>query len=337
MQEQLTDKERERFKCFQLVTSGKSQKEAARILKRPPLWVTRTMRRINERGDFEDRNRSGAPHKVSNRDHKRLVKMIKGKHGKSTRKISKIFKTKLGKKIGRETIRKELKYVEGLFPHRQQKEPLLTPAQKVKRVEYAKKHLRDTFDDVAFYDEKDFILHAPPNRKNDIIWDDRGVQHGRGEVAHPPKYRVAGAITARGATRLVCYSGNLNSSQYQEVISDIIGDINEMYPDHKWRWFQDSARPHISKSTTDFLKANVPSFFPKSEKPANSPDTNIMENAYGTLQDIVSEKNPQSVHALKRLVNSEWKKITPENCSKYISDLPRRMKEIIATKGEYVR
>jgi len=331
MQTQLTDKEKERFKCF------KSHNEAARILKRPPLWVARTMKRINELGDFEDRSRAGAPHKVTNRDHQRLVNTVKGKHGKSTRKVSKTFKLKSGKKISRETVRREIKDVAGLYPHRQQKEPLLTPAQKVKRVEYAKKYYRDTFDDVAFYDEKDFNLHAPPNRKNDIIWDDRGVQYGRGEVAHPPKYRVAGAVTARGATRLVCYTGNLDSSEYQKIIKDIISDVDELYPELKWRWFQDSARPHVSQETTKFLKANVPAFFPPTEKPANSPDANIMENFYGTLQDIVSEKNPQSVHALKRLVNSEWKKITPEMCSSYISDLPRRLKEIIATKGEYVR
>ena len=204
----------------------------------------------------------------------------------------------------------------GLYPHKKQRTPRLTERQKQKRVEFAKNNRRRDWDSAVFYDEKEFELYGSPNRKNDVIWDDHGVQYRHGEVPHPAKFMVGAAISSRGATRLVPYTGTIDSDKFQEMISEILPDIKKMYPKGDWFLVQDSAKPHASKSSQAFLAEKVPSSIPPREWPANSPDISAIENVYGDQQEKVYEKDPQTLAAMEKIVRAEWKKLTPEKCKK---------------------
>jgi transposase len=137
MTQLLSEKEEERFRAHQLLSKGRSEKTVANILKKDVKWVRRQERRFEELGNFKDKPRSGQPKKLDSRDTARLVKQVKGKECKSTRKMASSFKTKDKRSVGRETIRKALK-TSGLYPHKKRKVTLLTDRQKKKRVEFAK-------------------------------------------------------------------------------------------------------------------------------------------------------------------------------------------------------
>ena len=131
MTQLLSEKERERFRAHQLLSKGKSEKTVANILKKDVKWVCRQERRFEELGNFKDKPRSGQPMKLDYRDTALLMKQVKGKERKSTRKMASSFKTKDKKSVGRETIRKTLK-TSGLYPHKKRKVTLLTDRQKKK-------------------------------------------------------------------------------------------------------------------------------------------------------------------------------------------------------------
>ena len=138
---QLLSEERLRFRAHKLLAEGKSVQLVAHNLKKDAKWVKRNEKRFEELGTFKDRPRTGQPKKMTEGDRKRLVKRVKGKERKSTRKVSKAFKTKGRKNVGRETIRVVLKK-SGLFPHKKRKTPFLTDEQKKKRVSFARKYRR---------------------------------------------------------------------------------------------------------------------------------------------------------------------------------------------------
>jgi transposase len=324
-----------RFKAVKLHGEHYAEKEIARKCKMDVPWVRKALRRFNELGHFGNRPGQGRKEKLTDSDRTRLVKKVKGKQRQSTRKTANTFKTKKGQSLSPETIRVALKS-SGLYPHKKQKTPRLTEKQKQKRVEFAKKNHRRDWDHAVFWDEKEFELFGPPNKKNDVIWDEHCAQYTQGEVAHPAKYKIGAAISSRGATRLVPYEGTIDSTKYQKMIAEVLPDIKKMYPDNDWCLVQDSARPHASKASQAWLAKKVPSIIPPKEWAANSPDISAVENVFGDQQEKVYEKGPKTLAELKRIVNSEWKKLTPEKCKKFVSAVPPRLQKIIETGGEYV-
>ncbi len=249
--------------------------------------------------------------------------------------MSTSFKTRKGTKVSRETIRTSLKK-EGLRVHRLRKTPRLTPDQKARRVAFAKKYSRFDFTKAAFWDETEFELISTPNPKNDIVWDVKGSEHTFGKVAHPATFKFGAAITVHGPTPLVPYKGTIKSEIYIEMVEEVVPDINKKFSNHKWTWIQDGARPHVSKYSMEKLKELVPDLIPPEDYPANSPDDNAAENIFGIIESEVQAKKPQTLKALEQCVRSAWRALTPETCANCISAIPKRLKQIIKSNGEYV-
>ena len=220
--------------------------------------------------------------------------------------------TKKDQNVSKETGRVHLKR-QGFYPHKRQKTSRLykTDRQKLKRVEFAKNSRRRDWDLGFFWDEKEFELFGAPNRKDDIIWDDHGVQYTQGEVAHPTMFKIGAAISSRGATRLVPYTGTIDSDEYQSMIEEVIPDINKMYPKEDWFLVQDAARPHTSRSSQAFLAQHVPNWIRPREWAANSPDISAIENIFGDQQEEVYEKGPKTGG-------------TEENCKGRVEEAHRR-------------
>lgn len=224
----------------------------------------------------------------------------------------------------------------GLIVHRLRKTPHLSTRQKERRVEFAKAYRRFDWTQCAFWDETEIELISAPNPKNDIVWDSKGTAYSYGKVAHPATFKFGAAITVHGATRIVPYTGTIKSPDYIKMIKKVIPEINDKFSNNDWTWVQDGAKPHVSRYSVERLNDKVPNLLPPKDWPPNSPDDNPIENVFGFIEEKVREKNPQSVKALERTVRSAWRALTPEYCASCISAIPKRLKQIIQSKGEYV-
>lgn len=331
----LTEKEQERFKAYKLLTQGKTKSVVATKMHRSLSWVKNVKRKFEGTGTFKDNSRSGRPKKVTPSEVSRLVKKVKGKRRQSTRKVAGEFRTRKGEKLSHETVRTSLRKA-GLYPHRARKATFLTEGQKKRRVAFAKKYRRFDWTKCAFWDETEFELHGTPNIKDDVVWDEPGVVITYEKEAHPKKFKFGGAITVNGPTRLVPYTGTIDSEVYKEMVGKVIPDIYKLLPGVDWTYVQDGASCHTSRATMAFLGPKVPHAIPKEDWPANSPDDNPTENVFGHLETEICSKRYQSIEALERAVRKAWSELTPEYCRKCIESIPKRLKKIIETNGEYV-
>lgn len=335
MSKNLSPREELRLRAVQLRNKGFCDRVIAARLKKDIRWVQRTFRRLGETGSLKDRQRSGRKKKLSTVDIRKLKQKVKGKERTSIRKVAASFKTKSGLMVSKETIRRNL-HATGLRVHRKRKSTYLNSAHKEKRVEFATKYRRYDWTKCAFWDETEIELLGPPNRKNEIIWDEKGAEYLSPEPAHPIAYKFGIAMTVHGVTSPVPYTGTIDQFKYQEMVGNIIPEIDDMFGDQDWVWVADKARPYVAKSSLKFLADEVPSVFPKDDWPANSPDENPPEQYFSYLESTAREKNPQTLTALKRVVNSAIRKTTPEMCKNFIKPLPTRLQRIIDRKGGYV-
>lgn len=331
----LPEKEQERFKAYKLLTQGKKNSVVATKMHRSLSWVKNVKRRFEGTGSFKDKRRSGRPKKVTPSEVKRLVKKVKGKRRQSTRKVAREFRTRSGEKFSHETVRKSLRGA-GLYPHRARKATFLTEDHKKRRVAFAKKYRRFNFAECAFWDETEFELHGTPNIKDNIVWDERGVVITYEKEAHPKKFKFGAAITVNGPTRIVPYTGTIDSEIYKEMVGKVIPDLNKLLKGVDWTYVHDGASCHTSKATMAYLTPKVPHVIPKDDWPANSPDENPAENVFGFLETEIGSQQFSSVEALERAVRKAWNALTPEYCRKCIEAIPKRLKKIIETGGEYV-
>ena len=73
--------------------------------------------------------------------------------------------------------------------------------------------------------------------------------------------------------------------------------------------------------------------------PAQSPDLNPIEHTWNHLKRCLSgyENAPTGVHQLWERVVEQWKKISVEQCQKWIESMPRRIEAVIKAKGAHTK
>ena len=98
----------------------------------------------------------------------------------------------------------------------------------------------------------------------------------------------------------------------------------------------DGAPAHSSKKVkqwlTEWLQEN------ESEMlhgwPGNSPDLNVIENAWVMVKKKVAEMKPTSRDDLISKIKQVWvQQITPEYCKELVRSMPRRIASVLAAKG----
>ncbi len=67
--------------------------------------------------------------------------------------------------------------------------------------------------------------------------------------------------------------------------------------------------------------------------PANSPDLNPIENLWVVVKRKMRNKRPKTADELKATVKETWASITPQQCHKLITSMPRRIEAVIKAKG----
>ena len=104
-----------------------------------------------------------------------------------------------------------------------------------------------------------------------------------------------------------------------------IGGVSErkLLPDMSSAIFQqDGAPAHTAKKTKDWLKANIPNFWPKGIWPPNSPDLSPKENLWSIMKDTISlYEGATNLRMLENQLISAWRGLSPEFLDKLICTL----------------
>ena len=203
--------------------------------------------------------------------------------------------------------------------------------QKKKRVEFSTRMSGVNLNNYIFIDESSLQLDSPPNSHNDGTWLFPQEQPHRIEVPkYPVKVSIIAGISKQGKSRLIFFDGTVNGARFTHFLMLILRDMRPLHGSSPLTLVFDSASPHRSKFTTNWLVNHEVKFIPKSEWPASSPDLNPIENVWSTLQAKVADCFPSSIAKLKRIAKKIWSTISP---APYVNTLPSRFKKIIASKG----
>ena len=148
---------------------------------------------------------------------------------------------------------------------------------------------------------------------------------------HPIKLHIWGGISARGATKVVMFTGIMNAQRLSAIYeAGLLPFIEERFPDGH-RLYQDNDPKHSSKFIEKFLEEkNINWWY----TPPESPDLNPIGLVWGSMKQFLRNSyKPRNLDDLKSGIEKFWLTLTPQICRKYIGHLKKVILKIVEVEG----
>ena len=137
-------------------------------------------------------------------------------------------------------------------------------------------------------------------------------------------------MAAGGVGQLCFLKSNVNTEVYQQVLEYFMLPAGgEIFGCADFTFRQDLAPAHSARSTM-WLEDHGIEVLPWT---ANSPDLNPIENLWGLVKRRMSKERPSTQEELKAAIRRAWSSVTPMDCYRLVSSMPRRIQAVIAAKG----
>ncbi len=292
-------------------------------------------------GGFSKRRRGGWPRYALTDEN--LAKIKEATTSSPTKSIPKLSK-KLN--LARTTISRGIKELGGkslAIINR----PLLTDRQKEHQLERAKvllKKLRRGKEGIIlFSDEKTFTVDQYNNRRNSR-YIDFGETPDR--IKYCPKTKNLTSVMVLGIVSLdgkVCSpifipkGTTVNTDVYLDLLKQhVVPWIQANYQPGEFIFQQDSAPPHASNRTQEFLKQTV-RFWDKSIWPPSLPDLNLMDYYWwGVVEPISNASAHPNLDSLRAAITEAWGQINTEDIRKAVRRFRPRLEAVIEAEGGHI-
>src|SRR5689334_6120542 len=226
-----------------------------------------------------------------------------------------------------------------------QKRPYLLDNHKKERYQFAKEHLNWTLEgwkNVMFSYETLISRIGSYGRK--YYFKKRGdtsirphhfkkTKQGGGG-----KMMIWGCITYFGVGDACWIPDKMNSVFYVEVLKDYVFASRDWYSMNKSKFLfqQDNAKIHTASFTLNFIKRSK---IPITERPANSPDLNLIETIWSYLKMKLDRypTAPKNLDDLWERVQDVWTSIPIEFIQGLYSSMPERMRKLYKCKGDNIK
>ena len=286
------------------------------------------------RGNLQGRKRCGRKKCTSKRDDRSLEKIVKRGRFRNLGELHKEW-TQAGVKASRATTHRRLQE-NGYKCRIPSVKPLLNPRQRKRRLAWAKERKNWTvakWSKVLFSDESKFCISF--GNQGPRVWRKSGEAHNasclKASVKFPQSVMVWGAMSSAGTGELCFIKRTVNAAVYQEILEHfMLPSAEKHFGDDEFIFQHDLAPAHSAKSTTSWFGQNS---VPVLDWPANSPDLNPIENLWGILKRKMRNTRPNNAGELKAAIKTAWASITPQECHKLITSMPRRIDAVIRAKG----
>lgn len=354
---QMTRQEK-RAQVFALKNQGVSNQDIAAETGLSVSGIQKINRTVKQTNSFKDRPRSGRPPKLSDRNNRTIVRMLKKKETQTATSISKALKTSHNIQVSRKTVARSLK-LSGYACRIKKKKPKLTDKHKKARLAFAKKYESWTSDDwrkVVWSDESKFNLLNSDGKE--YYWTNRPEELTEESVNPTLKFGGGGVmiwscLTWEGMklnhfySQLCSFQGVgysckiddiMDADLYVRILKHELMDSIDFYQlDRDDVIFQQDNDPkhtsNLAKDALEDLNLNVLDW------PAQSPDLNPIEHFWGHVARELKRRT--GLLANKNQLWDELQTILAEPnkdlCRKLIGTMPRRIIDIIKAKGGYTK
>ena len=299
------------------------------LSKRP---VNRYKKKLRETASIADSPRSGRPPKITSRLRRQLAQIKRRIPREAAHTYATLISNRNGYAISARSVERALHYMD--YHWRLPGRKKLTAAQKLQRIEYARTHLENAWDESWAFDECYFNLQRHSNR----CW----VSARTEESFQQPKLTnsqekisigICFAIS-RGRKSALCFlpknwkAANL-VKVFKETLLPSIGWPNR--PSIKQRFIMDNDGRHQSKNWKEFVAENR--LQPFSPWPSNSPDLNPIENLFAWMKRYVEHKLPTNEHTLREAIIEAFNNIPLEHTVHLMDSMRTRLDQVLCCKG----
>ena len=209
---------------------------------------------------------------------------------------------------------------------------LIREQNKQKRLEWCWKCVKDDdhFENVIFSDESTVALE----KHGKLTFRRRNQQRKlKPRAKHPAKVHVWAAISTKGASSVVLFTGIMNANRYTKILeAGLLPLIRTKFKRCRHRFQQDNDPKHTSNFAKAFMKKKKINWW---KTPPESPDLNPIENVWGSMKQYLrKEYKPQNLEDLKKGIRKFWRTMTPNVCRNYIAHIQKVMVKVIEVNGE---
>ncbi|CAB5314819.1 unnamed protein product [Rhizophagus irregularis] len=300
-------------------------KELHNLTNIPLSTIYDNIKKIKKNGTIEHAGGNGRPKKITASASRTLGQYVRHDTSLSTRTLAKKLEN-TGVEVSYRTVGRHLSSV-GYVKRLPKATPMLTEAHKLKRVEWARKHINNRWNKTIFTDETAFQLF-----RNTVERWYKGERPVRRMPKDRTKIMAWGGFCVKGKTSLFCFKQIMNAEFYVEILRTHIPEISQMLGDH-WRFQQDNDPKHTSRLAKAFLEENVPVIL---EWPSNSPDLNPIENLWAIIKSKVEKRMPKNISELEEFMVEEWENIPETVLINLSKSMRRRCELIIENNGERI-
>lgn len=328
-----------------------SYKDIAEILDHPKSTVGDVIKKYNEEGLTTTKKRSGKPKKLTNRDERSLVKIIKENRGNTLEEVTEKFNTAMKISVSNRTVQRTLHKM-GYSGHAAKKKPLVSEKNRKKRLGWCRmrRNWNSEWNKIVWSDESRFELFN--NDSQNWVWRKKDEKYNvdclKPTVKHSIGIMVWGCFCDNKLGPLVLVEGTLNSDKYIELLKNhllpFLNHLNEEEELIPWYFFQeenyifqdDNAPCHASAKTKSWKEHNSVEILPW---PAQSPDLNPIENLWNILEKSIRKRIKKYDSTLTNKNNfftalkEEWYKIEEDKLTQLVTSMPNRINAVIKSKG----
>lgn len=213
------------------------------------------------------------------------------------------------------------------------------------RLQFVTKHLNLNFDTVVFIDQKEVSLGFDESQGYQKRWQVKGSKTVFKKSSCPQKFLFYAAVTKGHKSNLVRVPlegkgkgrglAGYDSVMFINMFKQLWREVKGWFPEGQQFWVvMDSAKQHVSKFSKSKLEAmGVPLL---EGFPPQSYDMNLIEVAWGHLQQQLLGSKYKSKDKYEKLIKQAWSRVDQTTINKLVAKHKEQLQKIKKANGSWV-